>query len=179
MPDNKNDKTDKDEPRGPGHGPAARTPQEDHTPRQEEQERREAQQRQDQQRQRAQPSAESKAAADQQAAETKEAMAAASIGAQIILDYNSEASLGARGGMAGTIEENTMARDASLVAVGLDPVSPSGPPLGAPVEAPPDPPAARHQSASGQATRMSSLAAGALTGDREPPPPPPEAARAR
>jgi hypothetical protein len=108
------------------------------------------------------------------AAEAKEAMAAGSIGAQIILDYNGEGSLGARGGMGATIEENTAARDAHLIAVGLDPVSPSGPPLGAPVEAPPDPPAARHQPASGQATRMSSLAAGALTGDREPPPPPTE-----
>jgi hypothetical protein len=100
-------------------------------------------------------------------------MAAATIGAQIILDYNGEGSLGARGGMGGTIEENTAARDAHLISVGLDPNAPSGPPTGVPWE-PPVPLSAttRHQTASGQATRMSSLAAGALTGDREPPPPP-------
>jgi hypothetical protein len=103
---------------------------------------------------------------------TPEEMAAATIGAQIILDYNGEGSLGARGGMGGTIEENTMARDAHLISVGLDPNAPSGPPTGVPWEPPAPPPATRHQTASGQATRMSSLAAGALTGDREPPPPP-------
>ena len=43
-------------------------------------------------------------------------MAANSIGAQIILDYNFDAALGARGGRGGTIEENTMARDADLIA---------------------------------------------------------------
>jgi hypothetical protein len=104
---------------------------------------------------------------------TPEEMAAATIGAQIILDYNGEGSLGARGGMGGTIEENTAARDAHLISVGLDPNAPSGPPTGVPWE-PPVPLSAttRHQTASGQATRMSSLAAGALTGDREPPPPP-------
>ena len=95
-------------------------------------------------------------------AEELEQMAASSIGAQIILDYNSDGSRGARGGAGGTIEENTMARDAHLVAVGLDPVAPSGPPPGAPVEPPPEtvrttPPV------SGTATRMSSLAAGIVT----------------
>src|SRR6476660_9801649 len=69
-----------------------------------------------------------KAAADKAAAETREAQAASSIGAQIILDYNEDGSKGARGGAGGTVEENTMARDAHLVALGLDPLAPSGPP---------------------------------------------------
>src|SRR5262245_64300585 len=62
------------------------------------------------------------------AAALKEARAAASIGAQIILDFNEDGSKGARGGAGSTIEENTAARDAHLVSVGLDPNSPSGPP---------------------------------------------------
>ena len=102
-------------------------------------------------------------------AERKEAMAVSSLGAQIILDYNSEAALGARGGAGGTIEENPMVRDAGLAAVGLDPQSPSGPPPMAPLEPPPEvvrstPPM------SSKATRMTSLAAGILTGDEATPP---------
>jgi hypothetical protein len=104
-------------------------------------------------------------------AELKENQAVSSIGAQIILDYNSEAGLGARGGAGGTIEENQMVRDTALVAVGLDPQSPSGPPSMAPLEPPPEvvrstPPV------SSKATRMTSLAAGILTGNEATPPPP-------
>ena len=44
-------------------------------------------------------------------AEQRELMASNSIGAQIILDYNGDGSLGARGGAGATIEENTMIRD--------------------------------------------------------------------
>ena len=58
----------------------------------------------------------------------KDAMAAASIGAQIILDYNAPAGIAARGGAADTVEENTMIRDRHLVALGLDPRDCSGPP---------------------------------------------------
>jgi hypothetical protein len=104
-------------------------------------------------------------------AEQKEAMAVSSLGAQIILDYNSEAALGARGGAGGTITENQMVRDEGLAAVGLDPQSPSGPPSMAPLEPPPEvvrstPPV------SSKATRMTSLAAGILTGNEATPPPP-------
>ena len=104
-------------------------------------------------------------------AERKEAMAVSSLGAQIILDYNSEAALGARGGAGGTIEENQLVRDEGLAAVGLDPQSPSGPPSMAPLEPPPEvvrstPPV------SSKATRMTSLAAGILTGNEATPPPP-------
>ena len=104
-------------------------------------------------------------------AERKEQMAVSSLGAQIILDYNSEAALGARGGAGGTIEENQMVRDEGLAAVGLDPQSPSGPPSMAPLEPPPEvvrstPPV------SSKATRMTSLAAGILTGNEATPPPP-------
>jgi hypothetical protein len=98
-------------------------------------------------------------------------MAANSIGAQVILDYNSDAALGARGGRGGTIEENTMARDAHLVALGLDPNAPSGPPTV------PDPEGAVRAAGApvGRATRISSLAAGIITGDPAPvTPPPPE-----
>lgn len=86
--------------------------------------------------------------------------AASSIGAQIVLDYNSPAGIGARGGAAADMVGNTAARDRYLVALGLDPNAPSGPP--------PLP-------LTGRATRMSSLA----TSDPEPlpavpdePPPP-------
>lgn len=61
-------------------------------------------------------------------AQRRDAMAATSIGAQIILDYNREGALGARGGAGGTIVENSEARDRYLVGLGLDPVSPTGPP---------------------------------------------------
>jgi hypothetical protein len=108
-------------------------------------------------------------------AEELEQMAASSIGAQVILDYNSLASKGARGGAGGTIEENTVARDASLIAVGLDPTAPSGPPTGVPWEPTPPPPVTRTGTAvSGTATRMSSLAAGGVTGDSQIPTTPPE-----
>jgi hypothetical protein len=112
------------------------------------------------------------AAADKLAAEQKEAAGAASIGAQIILDYNSDAGKGARGGIGPTMAENVEARDADLISVGLDPVAPSGPPLGsaealrkkqeamAPRFVPPT---------SSNATRMSSLAAG-VSGENLPPP---------
>src|SRR5262245_30668106 len=65
---------------------------------------------------------------DKAAAADKAARAAASIGAQVILAFDGDASLGARGGAGSTVEENTLARDAALVALGLDPVAPSGPP---------------------------------------------------
>jgi len=118
-----------------------------------------------------------KAAADQQAAQTREAAAAASIGAQIILDYNEDGSKGARGGI-GTMAENIAARDAHLAAMGLDPVAPSGPPPT------PEALAARRKreeeaareaadpqfiAVSGKATRMSSLAAGINAADIPPP----------
>jgi hypothetical protein len=95
-------------------------------------------------------------------------MAAGSVGAQIILDYNGSGSLGARGGAGATIEENTMARDAHMVALGLDPVNPSGPP------AAPDPAGAVRAAGApvGRATRISSLAAGIITGDPGTVPPP-------
>jgi hypothetical protein len=103
--------------------------------------------------------------------EQRELMASNSIGAQIILDYNGDGSLGARGGAGGTIEENTMIRDAHLIAVGLDPVNPSGPPTGEPW-VPPEPPASTRHSVSGHATRMSSLAAGIIAEPDDVPPPP-------
>jgi hypothetical protein len=95
-------------------------------------------------------------------------MAAGSVGAQVILDYNGSGSLGARGGAGATIEENTMARDAHMVALGLDPVNPSGPPTA------PDPAGAVRAAGApmGRATRISSLAAGIITGDPGPAPPP-------
>lgn len=165
----------------PGVGPAAQTPQQDHTPRQEEHERAEQQRQRDERRRQA-ASPEAKAAADKATAEQREAQAAASIGAQIILDYNEDGSKGARGGAGGTIEENTMARDAHLVALGLDPVSPVGPPLT------PEALAAKRKREeadakaaadpqfmvppNGKATRMSSLAAGINAADVPPPEPP-------
>ena len=105
--------------------------------------------------------------------EQRAAMAAATIGAQVILDYNGDGSIGARGGAGGTIEENTAARDAHLIGLGLDPNAPSGPPTGVPWE-PAPPPDARHVAPSAPATRMSSLAAGLLTDADDIPPPPPE-----
>lgn len=108
--------------------------------------------------------------------EERAQMAANSIGAQIILDYNEDGSLGARGGAGGTIEENSAARDAHLIALGLDPNAPSGPPLtqeqlaakrkreeelaASPLFLP----------ASGKATRVSSLAAGISADDLPDPP---------
>ena len=97
-------------------------------------------------------------------AEELEQMAASSIGAQIILDYNSDGARGARGGAGGTIEENSAARDAHLISLGLNPEAPSGPPTGVPWEPPLPPETARAASpVSGTATRMSSLAAGIVT----------------
>ena len=108
-------------------------------------------------------------------AERKEAQAASSIGAQVILDFNEDASLGARGGAGADIVENQMATDTHLAAMGLDPVSPSGPP--------PTPEALRARREaeakaasepqfmpppSGKATRVSSLAAGISAGDVPP-----------
>jgi hypothetical protein len=167
------DNGDRERPH-PGAGPAARTPEQDHTPRREEREERERQERR-----RPQPSAADKAAADKAQAELREAQAANSIGAQIILDYNEDGSKGARGGAGGTIEENTIARDAHLVAIGLDPVAPSGPPPT------PEALAARRKREereaemaadpqfvappNGKATRMSSLAAGIAAEDIPPP----------
>jgi hypothetical protein len=109
--------------------------------------------------------------------EQREAMAAATIGAQVILDFNDDTSKGARGGAGATIEENTAARDAGLIGLGLDPLNCSGPPLTA------DQMAARKAAAdaasasptfypppSGHATKTSSLAAGIDSGDLPPPP---------
>ena len=113
-------------------------------------------------------------------AERKDAQAAGSIGAQIILDYNSDAGLGARGGAGGTIEENQIARDKHLVALGLDPVNCSGPPPSPEVlkarreaeKAKLDAAARGTPSQGPKATRMSSLAAGIAPDlpDTEPPP---------
>jgi hypothetical protein len=100
----------------------------------------------------------------------REAAASASIGAQVILDFNSDAGQGARGGAGATIEENTMIRDANLIAVGLDPNAPSGPPTGEPWTPPVPPPETRHLPDSGEATKMSSLAAG-IQQDMIPEPP--------
>ena len=88
-------------------------------------------------------------------------MAALSVGAQVILDFNGAGSIGARGGAGSSIEENTIARDAHLAALGFDPNAPSGPPTA------PDPAGAVHavDTVVGHATRMSSLAAGIITGD--------------
>ena len=103
--------------------------------------------------------------------EQRDLMASNSIGAQIILDYNGDGSLGARGGAGASIEENTMIRDAHLIAVGLDPTNPSGPPTGEPW-VPPEPPVSTRHSVSGHATRMSSLAAGIIAEPDDVPPPP-------
>ena len=45
-------------------------------------------------------------------------------GAQVVLDPDSDASLGARGGAGGTIEENTFVRDQHLVRHSMDPRDP-------------------------------------------------------
>ena len=109
-------------------------------------------------------------------AEAKEAQAAGSIGAQVILDFNSDSGLGARGGAATTLEENQMARDAHLTALGLDPVNCSGPPpspevLKARREAEKARAAApREPTQDPKATRMSSLAAGIAPDLPEAPP---------
>ena len=96
-------------------------------------------------------------------------LAASSIGAQVILDYNGDGSLGARGGAGSTIEENSAARDAHLISIGLDPQAPSGPPTGEPWEPPVQ--VARQATgpaATGKATRVSRLAAGILTAEDAP-----------
>lgn len=103
-----------------------------------------------------------KAAEEKAAKELREASQAASIGAQVILDFNSDAAVAARGGAAPTIEENLFIRDAGLIDMGLDPVACSGPPseerakrLKEPPKAEPVPPPVP------KATRVSSLAVGA------------------
>ena len=106
--------------------------------------------------------------------EQRDAMAAATIGAQVILDYNGDGSIGARGGAGATIEENTAARDAHLISLGLDPNAPSGPPTGVPWEPPAALAAREAPPVPAKATRISSLAAGLLDepGDLPEPPPP-------
>jgi len=160
---------------------AAHTPQGDHTPRQEEQHARERQQAAAADTKSGGKSAARAAQPRDEAAEQHdaEARAAASIGAQIILDYNEPASIGARGGAGGTIEENTQARDAHLVAMGLDPADPTGPPptpeqLKAKQEQAEKEvePAFLPPAASGKATRASSLAAGISELPTPPPPAP-------
>jgi hypothetical protein len=118
-------------------------------------------------------------------AAAKETQAFGSIGAQIILDYNGDGSLGARGGAAATIEENSAARDAHLISIGLDPLSPSGPPpslevrkarqaaLDAQVKANVDIAAAHAAPGAGAASRVSSLAAGLITEPADVPVAPP------
>jgi len=78
--------------------------------------------------------------------------------------------------------ENVQARDAYLVSVGLDPVAPSGPPLGSAeaLQAQREAMQPKPQfvpSTSSKATRMSSLAAGIEEGDLPPPPEPPVTTR--
>ena len=99
--------------------------------------------------------------------------AAGSIGAQVILDYNGDGSLGARGGISGEMAENVTARDAHLISIGLDPMNPSGPPTGTPWEPPVQ--VARQATgpaATGKATRVSSLAAGIIAEPDDMPDPP-------
>jgi len=112
-----------------------------------------------------------KAAADKARAEQREATQSASMGAQIILDYNSDAGVAARGGAAGTIEENTAVRDANLMALGLNPQAPSGPPTGEPWEPPVVQAAATPKHVGPSATKMTSLAAGIQEVPTAPPPP--------
>jgi hypothetical protein len=160
MADKKRD--DDDDRRGPGAGPAARTPQGDHTPRQEEQAFRDEPRAGRARRQAA--SSEDKAAAEKQQAELRAGWAAASIGAQVILDFNEDGSLGARGGAAGTIEGNVIARDTWLGQMGLDPVNCSGP-ARARVEGEEEPEARPARPLpDARATKASSLAAGISQG---------------
>jgi hypothetical protein len=119
----------------------------------------------------------------EQKAAREAAQAAGSIGAQVILDFNGAGSLGARGGAATTIEENSAAYAAHMVELGLDPAAPSGPPPTpevrkareaageAMIKAQADVQAAHATSGSGTATRVSSLAAGILTEPGDIPPP--------
>jgi hypothetical protein len=114
-------------------------------------------------------------------AAAKEAQAASSIGAQVILDYNGDGSLGARGGLAPTIEENLAGRDAHYLALGLNPMAPSGPPPSmeqrkahqAAAEAQAKVDAAHATPGSGAASRVSSLAAGLITEPADVPVEPP------
>ena len=108
----------------PGHGQDAHTEQQDHTPRREEQAQRDRQQQATSGRgQRQQPQQRDEKAEQ----EERDRMAAASIGAQVILDFNAPAGIAARGGAAGSIEGNTIIRDRHLVSLGLDPRDCSGP----------------------------------------------------
>lgn len=108
------------------------------------------------------PAPRDKAADDKAAKEQREASQAASIGAQVILDFNEDASVGARGGAAGTIEENTAIRDAHLLEMGLDPVACSGPPSEERAKKLKEPPKAEPAAKPvPKATRASSLAVGA------------------
>jgi hypothetical protein len=144
-----------------------------------------AQQHQPQQERPRQPSAAERQAADKQAAELRETRSFGSIGAQIILDYNGDGSLGARGGIGGTIEENSAARDAHLIAIGLDPLAPSGPPPSlevrkarqaaaeAQAKANEQIAAAHATPGAGAASRVSSLAAGLITEPADVPVAPP------
>jgi hypothetical protein len=121
-------------------------------------------------------------------AAAKEMRAAGSIGAQVILDYNGDGSLGARGGLGATLEENTAARDAHYIALGLDPLAPSGPPpsmetrkamaaaADAAAKADAQVAAAHATPGSGAASRVSSLAAGLITEPADVPIAPPPAA---
>ncbi|HEY2419017.1 MAG TPA: hypothetical protein VGH84_13930, partial [Steroidobacteraceae bacterium] len=59
------------------------------------------------------------------AAADAEARKKATVGAQVVLDPASDAAMAAKGGMAPDIIGNTDARDKALIAMGLDPVSPS------------------------------------------------------
>ena len=90
--------------------------------------------------------------------------AAGSIGAQVILDYNGDGSLGARGGISGEMAENVTARDAHLISIGAEPRGAmSGPPTGAPWELPVQ--VARQATgpaATGKATRVSSFSAAGI-----------------
>jgi hypothetical protein len=134
------------------------------------------------------PSKADKAAADKAAAEQREMRAAGSIGAQVILDFNGDGSLGARGGLHATLEENTAGRDAHLIALGLDPWAPSGPPppmevrkaraaaADAVAKADAQVAAAHATPGSGAASRVSSLAAGLITEPADVPIAPPPAA---
>jgi hypothetical protein len=61
---------------------------------------------------------------DKAAADLRQARKADAKGGQVILDPESDASYGARGGLEGSIEGNTKARDEHLVSHGLDPRDP-------------------------------------------------------